>query len=1003
MRASLCWAARLCAFAALCLSGCAADDPLHDAVPSGTGGSIGQRPPEPCAEGDIRSCKIDLPTQGDVIHCIYGVERCVDGRWDACEVPGPDDALLPEPSPCTDGATRKCYVQLPTQGTITNCYYGHETCDEGAWGPCTDGAISAIEQGAEDAAGEQGPGSMPLSLSTPTLCEDDPCNPSCHVYDELPPAGVTLPGEPITPWESGSFSSVSSLPGFAIKAQRTPCGSASDCQANHFCSLPITRASEHDKCAPGPALSDTKGDDPCVDAICARHPTCCVTQSGTCAHDRCTTGAALNGSCDLCVSAICAQRPGCCAGWGAWDASCVALVGTVCGLTCNQWDDGCVAQVHDTCGAFCTALPATAPPAKCEHDKCYTGSKISQGCADPCVATICAHPVYARCCDNAWDESCVNAVNSVCGQTCAPKGQCIPWLGAQTDPFCPSRPDLTLGVPCNSKVVVCNVGGAPAIGPIQVVSAQATSLTMPSCTPSGSALACPPLEQDIAPGQCVNLDCPGLATGAGEELMVNANGAVTECVSTPGQASCVGANTNNWSLSGTSGTCEPPICTGSLQSSQVKTPNFHFLVERSTASALPAAKWPGIINGLGNYLASAGAAGVRAAVQFFPDGPPWIPGSCDAATCLGAASPMFPYGPVANCGVRPLPSFGLQNLPNAVFSANVKAVTVGAGLAPTPMAYAGAVNIARTYGGDRNIVLVLTSDITTCDAQVFTSVNSLAGQASSALVSFKIKTWVISVGLVGALYDPIARAGGTNGVITVPVGDDVALTQAITAIKTNYFSCSFPLPPPSLFDKAHPKVELKNAVGAVVSTFTQVNDAGSCLPASTAHFYYDDNAQPTKLVLCPATCSAVRANIGYAIKITLSCPGNFDDATYSEVYTGECPYGSHVSWGFLTFDTQQPPSTSTVFRARSAADLADLPSAPLHELITAQAGVPDTQVCSMAGPAPCPIDLYDALGGSPEARNEHLELVLEMHTNVSHSKTPTINDWQITYSCIDDE
>ena len=40
---------------------------------------------------------------------------------------------------------------------------------------------------------------------------------------------------------------------------------------------------------------------------------------------------------------------------------------------------------------------------------------------------------------------------------------------------------------------------------------------------------------------------------------------------------------------------------------------------------------------------------------------------------------------------------------------------------------------------------------------------------------------------------------------------------------------------------------------------------------------------------------------------------------------------------------------------------------------------------------------------APAARHEQLELVLDMHTNVSHSRSPTINSWQITYACPPDE
>ncbi len=51
-----------------------------------------------------------------------------------------------------------------------------------------------------------------------------------------------------------------------------------------------------------------------------------------CEHDGCVAGGALVEGCDPCVGEICASQPFCCA--TAWDAGCVAAMGSVCGATC---------------------------------------------------------------------------------------------------------------------------------------------------------------------------------------------------------------------------------------------------------------------------------------------------------------------------------------------------------------------------------------------------------------------------------------------------------------------------------------------------------------------------------------------------------------------------------------------------------------------------------------------------------------------------------------------
>jgi hypothetical protein len=50
--------------------------------------------------------------------------------------------------------------------------------------------------------------------------------------------------------------------------------------------------------------------------------------SNSCAHDFCTTGAALDKNCDPCVASICAAWPNCCS--SSWSSKCVGDVATYC-------------------------------------------------------------------------------------------------------------------------------------------------------------------------------------------------------------------------------------------------------------------------------------------------------------------------------------------------------------------------------------------------------------------------------------------------------------------------------------------------------------------------------------------------------------------------------------------------------------------------------------------------------------------------------------------------
>jgi hypothetical protein len=157
----------------------------------------------------------------------------------------------------------------------------------------------------------------------------------------------------------------------------------------------------HAQCVAGASLSPVC--DPCVAKVCAADPYCCTNSwdsicvsevqsvcgqacPSTCAHSKCSTGAALSGSCDPSVQQICNADPYCCSTY--WDAYCVNEVQTVAGESC-------------------------APT--CAHSKCAAGTNLHAAC-DACVGQICATDPY--CCNVAWDAQCVSEVQSVCAQTC---------------------------------------------------------------------------------------------------------------------------------------------------------------------------------------------------------------------------------------------------------------------------------------------------------------------------------------------------------------------------------------------------------------------------------------------------------------------------------------------------------------------------------------------------------------------------------------------------------
>jgi hypothetical protein len=114
--------------------------------------------------------------------------------------------------------------------------------------------------------------------------------------------------------------------------------------------------------------------EPCETGLdCQFNTYCAAPSAGSCTHSVCQTGDPLKKDCSDCVTKVCAKNATC----------------------CEQ-----AAEV-DTC----------------DHDPCARGASLKNGC-NSCVTKICA--ANPSCCDKngTWNDTCVNAVASVCGNTC---------------------------------------------------------------------------------------------------------------------------------------------------------------------------------------------------------------------------------------------------------------------------------------------------------------------------------------------------------------------------------------------------------------------------------------------------------------------------------------------------------------------------------------------------------------------------------------------------------
>jgi hypothetical protein len=83
---------------------------------------------------------------------------------------------------------------------------------------------------------------------------------------------------------------------------------------------------------------------------------------------------------------------------------------------------------------------------------------------------------------------------------------------------------------------------------------------------------------------------------------------------------------------------------------------------------------------------------------------------------------------------------------------------------------------------------------------------------------------------------------------------------------------------------------------------------------------------------------------------------------------------------------------------RTAASEAGLESGYFVDLVTASAAL-GTERCGFTGPAPCPIDLYEVLGGAPLAHEPFAQLHVLLSPTSGDGRLPAVEAWQLTYSC----
>jgi hypothetical protein len=159
--------------------------------------------------------------------------------------------------------------------------------------------------------------------------------------------------------------------------------------------------------------------------------------------------------------------------------------------------------------------------------------------------------------------------------------------------------------------------------------------------------------------------------------------------------------------------------------------------------------------------------------------------------------------------------------------------------------------------------------------------NSLANAAAVAKQLAEgtppVPVFVIGVGSELSALDSIAEAGGSKKAILVTVGNDTTrqFLDALASIRQTSLACEYPIQSPQSDTIDYSAVNVRfTEVGHEPETFYYVSSAAACGAETKSSWHYDNAAAPTKVVLCPETCSRVSAATDARIDTVFGCKRN---------------------------------------------------------------------------------------------------------------------------------
>jgi hypothetical protein len=314
---------------------------------------------------------------------------------------------------------------------------------------------------------------------------------------------------------------------------------------------------------------------------------------------------------------------------------------------------------------------------------------------------------------------------------------------------------------------------------------------------------------------------------------------------------------------------EKMACTSSSATAELTQLDLFIMLDKSQsmsdATSAGPSKWTVISAAIDDFVKDPASAGIGAGIQFF--------GLLDAQNNKICTEADYAKPAV---GIAPL------NGNAGKISGAIAAIKNLGGGTPTTQALTGAIDYAqiwsKAHSTHKTIVVFATDGLPNgCNSSVDTATKAAAAGLKGPP---SIQTYVIGVfgtqdkAMSVPNLNSFAKAGGTGSAFVVDTTGDAGqqFLDAMNAIReANRVECKVPVPIPAKnqsIDFSRVGVDYTPSSGPSQS-LAWATDAKAC--GKNGGWFYDNNAAPSTISLCPTSCTTVQADPAAKLDIYLAC------------------------------------------------------------------------------------------------------------------------------------